>query len=511
MDAKPVSGEPVSAKPVGAEASERILVVDDELGVREGCRKILSSEGYDVITAGDGKTGLEQFLERGPFSVLLVDLQMPRMSGLELMREVRARDEDIVCIIITAHATIDTAVEGTRQGAYSFIPKPFTADELLLAIKNGLEKRALTLSAKRLLAEREKRLLELASERSKSNTIITCMTDGILVVNMEKLVVLRNDAAARILSQCARNEIPFPLAEIHNTDVQEILQLIIDSPGGPMILSREIPLGKETYMVNASPVIEPGGVTSGAVAVFSDITALKKLETAKSMFVSMVAHEVKSPLAATEGWLNLILSGMLVKNPEEERHMIQRSLLRVRTLRGMVNELLNLTAIQTGNFTLKRTPVDMGAILKDVAAAYAERAAEKRITVSVCDAPTPCGPAPLVLADREALSIVFSNLVENAIKYGREGGRVEVSMGCAGIYATVSVRDDGIGMSPAEKAKVFEEFYRARNELTASIPGTGLGLSLVKRLAELHQGTVAVESAPGAGSVFTVSIPFLQA
>ncbi len=264
-------------------------------------------------------------------------------------------------------------------------------------------------------------------------------------------------------------------------------------------------------MVNASPVIEPGGVTSGAVAVFSDITALKKLETAKSMFVSMVAHEVKSPLAATEGWLNLILSGMLVKNPEEERHMIQRSLLRVRTLRGMVNELLNLTAIQTGNFTLKRTPVDMGAILKDVAAAYAERAAEKRTTVSVCDAPTPCGPAPLVLADREALSIVFSNLVENAIKYGREGGRVEVSMGCAGIYATVSVRDDGIGMSPAEKAKVFEEFYRARNELTASIPGTGLGLSLVKRLAELHQGTVAVESAPGAGSVFTVSIPFLQA
>ena len=115
---------------MSAAAPERILVVDDELGVREGCRKILSSEGFDVMTAGDGKAGLEQFLERGPFGVLLVDLQMPRMSGLELMREVRVRDEDMVCIIITAHATIDTAVEGTRQGAYSFIPKPFTADEL---------------------------------------------------------------------------------------------------------------------------------------------------------------------------------------------------------------------------------------------------------------------------------------------------------------------------------------------------------------------------------------------
>ena len=191
-----------------------ILVVDDELGVREGCRKILAAEGYEVITAGDGKAGLEQFIERGPFTVLLVDLQMPRMSGLELMREARDRDPDILPIIITAHATIDTAVEGTRQGAYSYIPKPFTPDELLLAIKNGLERRALALEARRLREEREKRLLELASERSKSNTIIAAMTDGILVINTEKLVVLRNNAAARILPDCASRRIPFPLAEI---------------------------------------------------------------------------------------------------------------------------------------------------------------------------------------------------------------------------------------------------------------------------------------------------------
>jgi signal transduction histidine kinase len=493
---------------MNGQTAERILVVDDELGVREGCRKILSSEGYDVITAGDGKAGLEQFQERGPFSVLVVDLQMPRMSGLELMREVRSRDENIVCIIITAHATIDTAVEGTRQGAYSFIPKPFTADELILSIKNGLERRTLTLNAKRLLAEREKRLLELASERSKSNTIISCMTDGILVINMEKLVVLRNDAAGRILPESADREIPFPLAEMHNTDVQEILQLIIDSQGGPMILSREITVDKETYMVNASPVIEPGGETSGAVAVFSNVTALKKLETAKSMFVSMVAHEVKSPLAATEGWLNLILSGMLVKNPEEERHMIERSLLRVRTLRAMVNELLNLTAIQTGNFTLKRTPLELYPMVKETLTVYTERAAEKRITLSLCaDGAGQAGGS--VLADKEALSIVFSNLVENAIKYGRDDGKVEVSIGRSGMYATVSVKDDGIGISAADKEKVFEEFYRARNELTASIPGTGLGLSLVKRLTELHQGTVAVESEPGKGSLFTVRLPAL--
>ena len=499
-----MSGEMVATDSRNA---ERILVVDDELGVREGCRKILCAEGFDVVTAGDGKAGLEQFQERGPFSVLLVDLQMPRMSGLELMREARRRDEDLVCIIITAHATIDTAVEGTRQGAYSFIPKPFTADELLLSIKNGLEKRTLTLEAKRLLAERERRLLELALERSKSNTIISCMTDGILVINMERLVVLRNDAAARILPECAREAIPFPLSEIQSPDVREILQLIIGSPGGAMILSREIALGRETYMVNASPVIEPGGETSGAVAVFSDITALKKLETAKSMFVSMVAHEVKSPLAATEGWLNLILSGMLSRDPAEEKRMIGRSLARVRTLRVMVNELLNLTAIQTGNFTLNRKPMDMASVIAEVAAAYAERAAERKISLSTASA---CqAKVPNVLADREAISIICSNLVENAIKYGRENGSVEVRLETAGMYVTVSVKDDGIGMSSEDRAKVFDEFFRARNEVTASIPGTGLGLSLVKRLTELHQGTVSVESSLGSGSTFVVSLPAL--
>jgi len=486
----------------------RILVVDDELGIREGCRKILAAEGYEVVTAGDGKAGLEQFLERGPFSVLLVDLQMPRMSGLELMREARGRDPDIVPIIITAHATIDTAVEGTRQGAYSYIPKPFTPDELLLTIKNGLERRALSLEARRLREEREKRLLEVASERSRSNTIITALADGILVINTEKLVVLRNNAAARILPDCASNQLPFPLEAISSPDVREIVNVVIDSPGGFMILSRQIPIGQGSYMVNVSPIIEPGGETSGAVAVFSDVTELKKLDTAKSMFVSMVAHEVKSPLAATEGWLNLILSGMLKHDTAEEHRMLQRALVRVRTLRGMVNELLSLTAIQTGNFSLKKAPVEVAAVVAEVIESSREKADEKGISLSVS-----CGLAgeSMVLADRDALSMLYSNLVENAVKYGRDKGKVTVTVGRSGMYVTVSVRDDGIGISPEDCVKVFDEFYRVRGEQTAAIPGTGLGLSLVKRLAELHDGTVAVSSSLGKGSEFVVSLPALPA
>jgi two-component system phosphate regulon sensor histidine kinase PhoR len=501
-----VSDAPRVPAAPSASAAPRILVVDDEPGVREGVRKILSAEGYDVVVAEDGQAGLERFIEAGPFDVLLVDLMMPRMSGLELMRAVAERDADVLSIIITAHATIDTAVQGTRQGAYSYIPKPFTADELLLAIKNGLERRALALEARRLRVERERRMLELASERSRSTTIITAMPDGVLVINAERLVVLRNAAAARIMPECAEREPPFPMDALSSPDVREIVSVVLDAPGGFMILSREIRFGGEVYMVNASPILEGDGSTSGVVAVFSDITGIKKLETAKSMFVSMVAHEIKNPLAAAEGWLNLVLTGAAKVDRDEERRMLERAMTRMRTLRSMVNELLSLTAIETGRFQLHRAPLDPSAVVSEVVEAHRERADGKRVALTL--APHAAGAGPLtVLADRDALSIVVANLVDNAIKYTPEGGSVSVAAGREGMYVTVSVSDTGIGLSAEDRGRVFEEFYRVRSEQTHGITGTGLGLSLVKRLVEQHQGSIGVESEPGKGSTFTVRLP----
>ena len=495
--------------PAAAPAA-RILVVDDEPGVREGCRKILTAEGYDVTVAEDGQAGLERFEAEGPFAMLLVDLMMPRMSGLELMREVSARDPDVLPVIITAHATIDTAVEGTRRGAYTYIPKPFTADELLLAVKNGLERRALALEARRLRAERERRMLELASERSRSTTIITAMPDGVLVINADRLVVLRNAAAARIMPECAQREPPFPMDALASSDVREIVSIVLDAPGGFMILSREIRFGKQVFMANVSPILEPDGSTSGVVAVFSDITGIKKLETAKSMFVSMVAHEVKNPLAAAEGWLNLVLTGAAKVDRNEERRMLERAMVRMRTLRAMVNELLSLTAIETGRFQLHRVPLDPAAVAAEVVEAHREKAAEKRVTLAVAEPASGApggGPGPTVLADRDALSIIIANLVDNAIKYTPEGGSVSLATGREGIYATVRVSDTGIGLSAEDRDRVFEEFYRVRSEQTHGITGTGHGLSLVKRLVEQHQGSIGVESEPGKGSTFTVRLP----
>jgi signal transduction histidine kinase len=482
----------------------RILVVDDEAGIREGCRQILQLEGYQVDVAGDGLQGLKIFEERRNYAVALIDLKMPGMSGLELIEKIRGQDEDIVMFVITAYAAIDTAVEATKRGAYGYIPKPFTPDELLWPIKRGLEKRALSLEAKQLLEERKNRLLEVAFERSKSSTIIQCMTDGVLVVNRDRQIVLQNAAAARLIPGCAELTLPAPLSALNGSE--ELLHLLEETfagRSGPVIESKEITLGKSVFMANVSPVDDPQAGPSGAVAVLRDITALKELETTKSMFVSLVAHEVKRPLGVIEGYLNLVLTDMIGTDPQKQREILHRAWLRARELRVMVSEMMNLTALETGKFALKRAPLDLAAVLAEAVESCRDRAKEKGIELSAQHQPA-ASPAR-VLADREAMLSVFNNLIDNAIKYTPDRGRVGVEFSNTGNTVKISVRDNGIGMTAEEAERIFDEFYRVRNKYTAKVPGTGLGLTLVKRLVELHQGRITVETAPSQGSTFTLT------
>jgi len=484
----------------------RILVVDDERGMRDGCRRILADEGYEVETAEDGVDALNCFkTTNGGFDAVLIDLKMPRMNGLELVERIHQQDKNIVLLVITGYATIDTAVEATKRGAYGYIPKPFTPDEMVLPVKQGLEKRALAIEARQLREEREKRLLEVAFERSKSNTIINCMTDGVLVVNRERQIVMRNAAAARMIHGCASIPLPCELDSLESADLLSLVGESLSSGGSSAISSKEITFAQSTYMVNASPVLEPNGETLGAVAVLRDITALRKLQTAKSLFVSMLAHEVKSPLAVIEGYLNVILSGAAGDDPKRDRRMLERSLVRAETLRTMVSELMDLTAIETGNFAIRRSALDIVEVATNTVEFCRPKAEENDIDITLDCRPGIEGHR--VLADKDAMTSILRNLIDNAIKYTAPKGHVNIGIEQDEVYVKVTVTDDGMGMTAEDKARVFEEFFRARNESTAHIPGTGLGLTVVKRLVELHNGKVTVRSMPGQGSTFTVSLP----
>jgi len=483
----------------------RILVVDDELGMREGCRRVLTAEGFEVETAEDGLAGLEVLTKRRDFAAALIDLKMPRMGGMELIEQIRKQDPDIVLLVITAYATFETAVEAIKRGAYGYIPKPFTPDELLLPVRNGLERRALALEARRLRQERADRLLEVAQERSQGHMIINCMADGVVVVNRDAQIVLKNAVADQLVPRLVGLPIPSPLSDLGQPRLQRLLEESLRASAGPVILSEEMFLDDRSCMVNAGPVVEPSGQTLGAIAVVRDITALKKIETAKSMFVTMVAHEIKSPLAAIEGYLDLLLSGAVGEEPRQVHEMVGKALTRARALREMVMELMDIVAMETGNRSLIRSPISLGDVMTAAVAAHREKAEERGIEVHLTTGSLDA--LPRVLADRSALTSVLSNLIDNAIKYTPRGGHVNVRVSTEGDYAKLLVEDDGIGMSDEECKRVFDEFYRAKNDFTANVPGTGLGLSLARRLVDLHQGKITVESEPGKGSRFLVWLP----
>jgi len=480
----------------------RILVVDDDEGIREGCTRVLRKEGYEVLSAEDGREGLGLLRLHKDFAAAVVDLQLPYLNGIELTGHIHEEDPDCVILIVTAFASIDTAVQAIKRGAYGYISKPFTPEELRIQVEKGLSKRELALEA-RLLRERgRKNLLEIAKERSQCSTIIKCMADGVLVINGEGRIVLRNAAAVRIFNGSGIPPLPCDIDTLHCPRLCDIIKSIFSEDASSFIISEEVPLGDSTYMANISRITGEG---YGAVVVLRDVTARRRLEKAKSMFVSLVSHEVQSPLAVIEGYLGIARKKSLGDDPASYTGILERSLLRVQTLRTMVSELMNLTALDVGKFSLKRFPIDVLGVLKDVVESCRERARSRGIDIVL-----ETGAAQeefMAFADENAIGIVFRNIVENAVKYSLEDGRIEVCVDDNDSHVEIAVRDDGIGIKTGEMGKIFEEFYRAKNRQTSSIPGTGLGLCLVKRILELHHGTISVSSEYGKGSEFIISIP----
>ena len=216
--------------------------------------------------------------------------------------------------------------------------------------------------------------------------------------------------------------------------------------------------------------------------------------------LSVIVHELKAPLAAIEGYLYLLQDPGTGSDPAVYKKAVDRSLVRIGGMRKLITDLLGLPRIESGQKRRELVPLE----LADVARAAIESVqpeAERRGIAVTLHAPA---PVPMV-ADRAEMEILFNNLLTNAVKYNRDGGTVTVRL-TGGERVRIEVADTGIGMTPEETARLFHEFVRIKNEKTRNIPGSGLGLSVVRKLAHLNGGEVTVESSPGVGSTFTVEI-----
>ncbi len=483
----------------------RILIVDDEPPIRTACAKILSEEGALVETAEDGLGGLEK-AKSGPFDLSLVDLKMPQMDGMELLGHLFQIDPDMIKIVITGYATLETAIEAVQKGAYDYIPKPFTPAELRNRVTRGLEKRALLLEARKLREERERNLLELANEKSRTQTIVQCMGDGLLVTNRDRQVVFSNPAARRLLMVKRPLNTGEPLSNIANdAEFIGLIETVMNPEDGREIASRELAAklpNAPVLMANCAPVRDEKGQIIGVVTVLRDITELKELDKAKSTFVSMVAHELRAPVAAIEGYLDVILDGVGVEDPQKIRHILERSRERSRGLLALITDLLAISRMQAGR-SRDKEKINLSPLLREIVDLIQGEAPEKKVKVEA-DIPEELPP---VEANREDLTRVFTNLLDNAIKYNRPEGKVVVRASAENGFARVEVQDTGMGIPKKDLKQIFDEFYRVKNKDMRAIPGTGLGLSIAKKIIESHNGHIEVESKLHEGSTFRVLLP----
>jgi two-component system phosphate regulon sensor histidine kinase PhoR len=482
-----------------APESVRILVIDDEEGMREGMRRVLAGKGFTVRTAGDGETAMKM-LDEGPCDIALVDLKMPGIDGFKVTEHIAERfGSRTVVVIVSALATVDAAVEVTRHGAFDFLVKPFTPGDLMMVVERAVRQR-------QLIQEREKFLSELASERNLSRQMINSMSEGVVVLNIRREPVLMNPKAEQFLGIPFREELT--LNEIFPEEAaRAAAQEAVGSPKAkPETRSVQLVSGSgaDGRMLNlsATPLMRDG-IPGGAIVILTDITDAWKAEQDKNRFVSMVAHELKSPLSAILNYVNVILTGMFDENPVKVREMLERCKVRGEALLDLIRDLLYINRKDAGKIQKCLEDLDLKKVLEAQLEFFRVQADKHGIEVKLT--------APLeryfVRADRGDLDRIFMNLESNGIKYNRDGGKMEIQIADGGPFWNVCVRDTGIGLSAPEIGSLFQEFYRVKNQKTSGIAGTGLGLATVKRVLSEYGAHIGVESVPGAGSVFTVSFP----
>jgi two-component system phosphate regulon sensor histidine kinase PhoR len=489
----------------------QILVIDDDSVIRMACEMTLKQEGFTVATAENGKIGLEKLKEK-KYDLVLLDLMMPEISGAQVLDKIREFDENIVVIIITGFATIESAVDTLKKGVYDYIPKPFTPEELRNVVRKGLERRELLLKTEKLRQEREKGLLKLAAQKRRMTTIINCMGEGLIATDKQARLILINPVACRLLNIEEPCQIGKEIKGYLNSP--ELENLIYQTLSEKRIveqkyISREVVFNEKedkVYFVTLAPIVEKKDELSGLALVLRDVSEEKKLERMKADFqklVSVVAHELKAPINTIDGYLDVILKGYVKDKPEKQREYLLRSHDKAEMLRNLIEDLLSLTSIESGKLTKKMAPVNVKALLLDISTFMENEAQKKHLKFfhEISDG------LPLITGDKNALTYLFSNLLSNAIKYNKEGGSVIIKANKQDNYLVISFIDTGYGILEEDLEKIFNEFYRSKNKEIQKISGTGLGLNIAKRIADLHNGFIKVKSKIDEGSQFDVYLP----
>ena len=513
----------------------RILVVDDEASVLMTLSTILRNEGYQVDVADGGEAALEA-VSRSNYDVVMTDLNMPRVDGLAVLREVRKCSPNTVTLMVTGYSSIDSALEAIQAGAYEYLIKPVEIPELKAAITRSLERKRL--SEIDTLYEISQ---ALSGTRAPAQIIAEVSSAAAQVLGVQHASVIRIrdgaplDAPAELRPVLSDRSVldplvaglavtsasPPPRLQAWSQAVQRPAYVFI--PGlsaGKLHCILYADNGDSAFDFHAAAQRFLHGLADQAAVALENAALVEELrrnnqelETAnaklqeldrlKSQFLSVATHELRTPLSIILGYNSMLADSLGSKLDEEELRTLDESIGACKRLIRLVNTMLDISRIEAG-MEMNLAVADLRQLLKSVAVLFKHDARQRGIELTV-EIPT---RLPKVTVDAERFQQVLINLIGNALKFTPRGGRVTVAVHWRSEKndVTISVSDTGVGIPEGELPKIFDPFAQARRKDRQG-EGSGLGLAITRKIVEAHSGHIDVQSCLGQGTTFRVTLP----
>jgi len=460
-----------------------VLIVGDSREAQQLLAdRVFESSGYRPLAALNGEEGIRIALQERP-DLIVLDMQLPRMSGLEVLQALQQRGVDVPVVFTTTGESVESVVEAFRLGARDCIVKPFDPQQARNVIQRAL-----------IAGEGREERSQLAL---RWEAVLQRAQEGIIVVDQDNNVLLCNVAARSALNLAEADLLHRPVGEA--IPHPALVSMFAQARETGRETCSEVPLDDgRTLNAQLTPI---HGV--GRLLVMQDITRLRELDRVRSEFVTAVSHDLRTPLTTIQGYIELLpRAGSLTEQQEEFIHHVLHSL---ETITDLVDNLLDSDRLEAG-FDLEMGPCNLLQVIEQAVQNFRHRAEQKKQELRW----DPPETLPMVKGNRHRLRQVMDNLLNNAMKYTQEGGWIAVSALEDDGHVVVHVADNGIGILPSQQPYIFDKFYRVESEETLRITGTGLGLSIVKTVIEKHNGRVWVESKAGVGSAFSFVLPVLK-
>lgn len=527
-----------------------ILVVDDNEMNRDLLSRRLLRQGHTVVLAENGRQALAKVNEQA-FDVILLDIMMPEVNGFEVLAHIKANQQlrHIPIIIISAAEDIESIVKAIELGAEDYLPKPYNTLLLKARLDACLEKKRLhdqeqarmaEMSALQQIDHELNRTLDL--KRAMKVTLEWAMRQsgaeaGLMgSVDSEGMITIMaaqgyDEAVIHENSQFAAATVPIVQDVIRN---QKLEIRPNTERKGLLALSQSqiaIPVCRETAVLalilleNSTPRIWSESLVNfldrltdhAAIAIANGqmYEAVQTANLAKTEFVSFVSHELKVPMTSIKGYAELLLMDSFGPLNEAQRKYLKTIRSNVDRMARLVSDLSDSARIEVGQLRLEMGEADIAEAIEDVVASTRGQMEEKGQVLSLEIAED----LPLVWADRTRLIQILTNLVSNANKYTPKDGHITIRAFRTETAVTptdtpramiqVSVKDNGLGMTEADQANIFQKFSRSKDEEALKAPGTGLGLNITKSLVEMHNGRIWFESKFREGTTFSFVLPVL--